>query len=497
MNYYKYIVLVIYLLSEMQCIGFTQNEAKIIVSTDLNEKEKTMTVEFWDELLCIYTLAVSPNTKTLNIKSDSGKYEFNIPVNETTYFRFGWQKDENGVLISSHIPSVWKASTGDEVAIYIDSAQNFTFTGEGSKKYEAWHEIMLVDRKSQSGWWALRAKEFNRKIFSEAFMMYEDKFFYVNTKKKEVLSLFKAELSETDYQFLELEIMAKDYFDLFQDLIGSIVNRPQSYFIDKPDSNLKDSVLMEIFHKRERDLEFSDKQKWSSLYYSLYAVSRFRGIAKLNDQAIPDMVPTVYKGKLMQKILSNYYLLYGDLLSTEEIDEARLEVKHLITVPNYLSELSNSILKDKEEKAYLHIKLIDQNDEEFTLADFKGKIVFIDFWFTGCGGCSGYYRTVLKPVEQQVDKDQVVFVSVSADSDRDRWKASVKSGRYTSEHGINVQSQDGIHSPIIKAFGVVSYPQPVLLDRDGNIFSTSSKDLKMDGVEGLLKNIEKALNVSN
>ena len=143
------------------------------------------------------------------------------------------------------------------------------------------------------------------------------------------------------------------------------------------------------------------------------------------------------------------------------------------------------------------MELVDQHGHQFKLADLKGKVIFVDFWFSGCGGCIGYYNLVVSKVEPIVDKEKVVFVSICIDKDRDEWLKDIRSGKYTSEDAINVKLDNGGKSPIAKAFGLTSYPFPVLLDRTGRIYSTSTQDLRHEGPEGLLRMIEKAYNLTD
>ena len=67
----------------------------------------------------------------------------------------------------------------------------------------------------------------------------------------------------------------------------------------------------------------------------------------------------------------------------------------------------------------------DMQDKEVRLSDFQGKYIFIDCWATWCGPCRAQVAP-LRQVEEDYKGKNIVFIGVSSDSDRDKWKAFVK-----------------------------------------------------------------------
>ncbi|UYQ90970.1 TlpA family protein disulfide reductase [Chitinophaga horti] len=109
------------------------------------------------------------------------------------------------------------------------------------------------------------------------------------------------------------------------------------------------------------------------------------------------------------------------------------------------------------------------------LDDFKGKVVYMDFWFTGCKGCvqvaKGLHEAVLPVFKADTN---VVFLAVSLDINFLQWKKSIRAGLYTSEGETNLYTMGmGGDHPIYKHYGFSGAPQTLLIDKQGLLISSS------------------------
>jgi peroxiredoxin len=108
-------------------------------------------------------------------------------------------------------------------------------------------------------------------------------------------------------------------------------------------------------------------------------------------------------------------------------------------------------------------KLMDVNGNPVTLAQFKGKVVVLDFWATWCPPCRteipGYVA-----LQKKYGADGLVVVGVSVDTDG---VGPVK--KFIKDIGINyivVMADDSIQD----AYGPIQgYPTTFIIDRDGKI----------------------------
>ena len=99
----------------------------------------------------------------------------------------------------------------------------------------------------------------------------------------------------------------------------------------------------------------------------------------------------------------------------------------------------------------------DIDGRDVRLADFKGKVVLLDFWATWCGPCIEEMPLMQLTWENLKDKG-LVWVGVSGDSDEDAWRDFVKNNRLG---GVQLRDENWGN-----ALGVGSFPTIFLVDRN-------------------------------
>lgn len=112
-------------------------------------------------------------------------------------------------------------------------------------------------------------------------------------------------------------------------------------------------------------------------------------------------------------------------------------------------------------------KYKDMSGKEYSLADFKGKLVYIDIWATWCGPCRGEIPYLQKLEEAYHGKD-VAFVSISTDKDRAAWEKMVK-----EQNMGGYQLHNGGDRSLMNAYKVSGIPRFILIGKDGKIVSAN------------------------
>lgn len=108
----------------------------------------------------------------------------------------------------------------------------------------------------------------------------------------------------------------------------------------------------------------------------------------------------------------------------------------------------------------------DQDRNLVTNKDFSGRVVVLDFWFTGCGACFRKFPQLQKIYEQYRNHPAVTILAVNRPVDGD------KEGQ-----AFQMIREDGYSFPVVIAkdekmtdsFGVEVYPTTVLINKHGNV----------------------------
>lgn len=191
-------------------------------------------------------------------------------------------------------------------------------------------------------------------------------------------------------------------------------------------------------------------------------------------------------GRLQEHTLLAYLSLYGIFL--KDFAEKITQSATIIRSPLYAVELE-ALQRKNIGAAAFPFELPDATGRIVRLRDFQGKIVVVDFWYTGCGSCVEFYQGHLSKVEQKYAGDSsVVFLTICIDKDRKFWLRSIASGQYTSPHIVNLYTAGlGSAADVIKYYGVHSFPQPMLIGKDQRLKDFS---FNLRSVEGLTQAIE-------
>ncbi len=152
---------------------------------------------------------------------------------------------------------------------------------------------------------------------------------------------------------------------------------------------------------------------------------------------------------------------------------------------NYLYENSDQFVKDfyqekidqlRENKApdlnaarkkAFDFLLHDSTGKEYRLADFKGKMIFVDFWASWCAPCKAQIP-YQKEMEKHYAGKDIVFLGVSLDRSKEAWLKAVKE---EDLHGYILHAEGDFKNAFPKAYGIESIPRYMLIDAEGNMIS--------------------------
>ncbi len=116
----------------------------------------------------------------------------------------------------------------------------------------------------------------------------------------------------------------------------------------------------------------------------------------------------------------------------------------------------------------------DLHDQPLNLHDYRGKVVVISVWFTGCGACMAKIPHEKRLVETYQGRP-FALLGVTADESREQAQKTV------AEHKMNWPCWfDGQNGTIIRDWNVLGFPTVYVLDKGGRIVAKNPGDKELD-----------------
>jgi peroxiredoxin len=114
--------------------------------------------------------------------------------------------------------------------------------------------------------------------------------------------------------------------------------------------------------------------------------------------------------------------------------------------------------------ANLDFTMKDMQGADVTLADYKGKVILLDFWATWCGPCK-YEIPAFVELQEQYGPRGLQVIGVSVDDTLNKLQP------FAREHKINYPLLQGLgHDDVQEAYGPIwGIPINILISRDGKI----------------------------
>lgn len=155
-------------------------------------------------------------------------------------------------------------------------------------------------------------------------------------------------------------------------------------------------------------------------------------------------------------------------------------IRQILMKPS-LEKVENEITFTPEE---MNLPLKGINVPDANLADFKDKVVFLNFWGTWCPPCRAEFPTVQKLYDAK--KDKVQFVLIAMQDEEAQVKKFLAENHYTTPVYIAA-------GPIAEKMLPQSFPTTFILGKKGRILQKeeAAKDWSSDAVQQFLDAISK------
>ncbi len=364
----------------------------------------------------------------------------------------------------------------------IEQNGKYTFSGKGARKFKLSQQLNIISSK-----------------YSGGFAYDNPKDVLIRYKKQDSSFLEKIALIERNKKYI-----SPDAFNLLKaDCLGDLFARSNG-LTNMSDSERRIAISSLSKYKSqipERYLALSEFNKKDILIYSsnytywgLPEKYNLDSCYKMNrpfsKSSYYHYLMSSYKGGLRERLLMNYIIPQLDSSgSVLPYVDSTLNILKIACFKNLLYELKSH--RQPGAKAF-NFSLPDTSGKTYRFSDYKGKIILIDFWFTGCGSCATA-KPFVEKVEKKFQGKQVVFFTVNNDRDKSTWVKSVKSGRYTSDYGINLFTEGkAFNHPISKYYNIDGGPYFILIGKNG-LLTTIPENPSNDNGQQLTALIEREL----
>lgn len=132
-----------------------------------------------------------------------------------------------------------------------------------------------------------------------------------------------------------------------------------------------------------------------------------------------------------------------------------------------------------------NFSLLNDKGKTISLSDFKGKVVYVDFWGVGCGPCIYDIENYEAKLHEGYKDKDVVFINICVDSGEKAWKNAINKYKLT---GVNLIAEGWTKNPVCKTYGVNGIPHYVIINKDGTMANNNAP--RMDQLSGSIGNNE-------
>jgi thiol-disulfide isomerase/thioredoxin len=131
---------------------------------------------------------------------------------------------------------------------------------------------------------------------------------------------------------------------------------------------------------------------------------------------------------------------------------------------------------------------------QFDVAQWRGKVVLVDFWATWCGPCRAELPNV-KSVYEKYHAEGFEVVGVSLDNAAEDLQSFVKTNQIPWPQVYFPLQTKGEPSPLATKYGINGIPAMFLLDREGKVADTDARANLERGIKYLLANQQPRLDL--
>lgn len=386
-----------------------------------------------------------------SLVDQEGQFAFMVPVKEPGFFHLNYADRQQKQMVRLYLQA------GLDLDLDIsDKSQQITGANVGYNK-------LVVD-------WNNRFQAFHKYTSMGGMVTYEDFYPFLEESGLEAREQFLEKLKTGDKQFDELMTLAVNtdfesacyrFLLMPRTKHPEKGNYPQVYFDWQKEQKFTDDRLLQLGNGYDLiQLYFVFSQMLTEFSSAKDPLST--AMAGIDSDPLKEVYLYEYfsRFKARKPPVAEYYQL---------VNPVRQYLK---------SERSKSLLLELEKdfqsqvgQPGFNFTYKDVDGSPVSFESFKGKVVYIDVWATWCGPCKKEIPH-LKKLEQELHGEEIAFVSISTDSDKESWLEFVEENDMA---GIQLHADKGPDSEISKNYEINTIPRFLLFDKEGRIVDANAR----------------------
>ncbi|MES2141210.1 MAG: TlpA disulfide reductase family protein [Bacteroidota bacterium] len=409
------------------------------------------------------------------LKQNQFSFEFQLDRNRLVELSYQGQFIQLYIEPGDNLDIKFKAGDLSESIVFsVKGSENNRFNKKFNSQFKNDFTSGVIEEKMR----ALSLDEFEMLIYDNR---KKEKMFYTDYADKKLLTSDFKKYIENHIKYNYLNYL----------LSFPVVNANKSTTILKVNS--LPAVILEVLDKKtanDEEAMISESYRNFLTSFVTYYASELNGFNKFKDYTISTEKKYVIardnlKGEPFLFYLTKYLLEMGEKTNPETVKRIYTEMEKEDKTGEYTAIVKEKLgkwMKTKLPKnaegkldiASADFKLQGFDGKEISLADFRGKVIYVDFWASWCGPCRQQFPFSKKLHEQLTDKQkkEVVFLYISIDNTEEIWKQAVNSLQLGGVHAL---SPGGWSSFVAKYYQISGIPRYMLIDKKGNVVDPNAK----------------------
>lgn len=143
------------------------------------------------------------------------------------------------------------------------------------------------------------------------------------------------------------------------------------------------------------------------------------------------------------------------------------------------------------------LELTDQFGNTHTLSDYKGKVIFLNFWATWCGPCRNEMPDIQKLYDEysaQGEDAEVVILGIAGPGIGQE-KSAEEIADFMTENGYTYPVLMDTSGEMFTQYGISAFPTTFMIDKDGNVYGyvpgQMTEDIMRSIIDQTLENSRK------